>query len=215
MWALPRRISKLGLIILAAMGAAGITYWATDFGTNSPAVPNALPAEDAPPPDAFAMRFPISLNEAGVQPAWAMPVDEQMALFSPHSTYPVTTANATAPTERNANRRQTVFNDAQIASIKRRLKLTKDQEKYWPAVEAMLRDLAWKKTATDPSRQAAPATNRRLAALDMNSADLQRLKSTADPLLMSLNQDQKRELQMLAHLVGLQNEIAWGAKAKQ
>ena len=34
-----------------------------------------------------------------------------------------------------------VFNDAQIASIKNRLKLTKEQEPYWQEVEASLREV--------------------------------------------------------------------------
>ena len=38
-----------------------------------------------------------------------------------------------------------VLNGTQIASIKRRLNLTPDQERYWPAVEAQLRKMEYKK----------------------------------------------------------------------
>ena len=36
-----------------------------------------------------------------------------------------------------------VFNDAQIASMKDRLELTEEQQPYWQAVEASLREVAW------------------------------------------------------------------------
>src|SRR5215470_15360313 len=38
-----------------------------------------------------------------------------------------------------------VLNDAQIASIKRRLNLTPEQERMWPSVEAALRNLSYAK----------------------------------------------------------------------
>ena len=108
-----------------------------------------------------------------------------------------------ASAQRNANRKPTVFNDAQIASIKNRLNLTKDQEEYWPAVEAELRRLAWKKSAD----QKGPG-RRQLVALDVNALDMAKLQSTTAPLLMSFNDEQKRELRMLAHLAGMQDLFA-------
>ncbi len=44
-----------------------------------------------------------------------------------------------------AARSNAVLNDSQIASIKKRLNLTPDQERYWPAVEAELRKMEYKK----------------------------------------------------------------------
>jgi hypothetical protein len=161
-------------------------------------------------------------------PAWLAAANrtEQLSLFSPVPVYPATAANfapdnvlATAePTStgatnaaaaaRKANQKPMVFNDAQIASIKRRLNLTKDQEEYWPAVEAMLRRLAWKKTPENAHGKGVPIAERPLAALDVSSVDLARLQSTTGPLLMSFNEDQKRELRMLAHLIGMQDVLA-------
>jgi hypothetical protein len=224
---LPRLISKLGLMAITVLGAAGIAFWATDFAATSGSPPAVIPA------DTFAIRFPAALNEdaAPPAPAWFAAGgggDQQFALFSPNPTYALTaasfapdtgargrpeltgtgtTANTATSPARNANRKPTVFNDAQIASIKRRLNLTKDQEEYWPAVEAMLRGLAWKKPANDAPRKATGA-ERPLLALDVNSADLARLQSTAGPLLMSFNEEQKRELRMLAHLAGLQGAFS-------
>ena len=87
-----------------------------------------------------------------------------------------------------------VLNDAQIASIKRRLALTREQERYWPAVEA--RCARW------PGRR-RPAT--RAAKVDMSTVDIDGLKSAAFPLVMSFSDDQKRELRSLANLMGLES----------
>jgi hypothetical protein len=216
---LPGRIGKLGLLSIAALAAAGTVFWAADFVAGSGTSPDSSTA------DLFADRFRTTLNDAPAQPApaWLAGADatEQLLLFNPVPTYPRTAASfgpddvsttaeptSTGATVRNANRKPTVFNDAQIASIKKRLKLTKDQEEYWPAVEAMLRRLAWKKTPENAHERGVPLAERPLAALDVSSADLARLQSTTGPLLMSFNEEQKRELRMLANLVGLQDVLA-------
>jgi hypothetical protein len=87
-----------------------------------------------------------------------------------------------------------VLNSAQIASIKKRLGLTREQEQYWPAVEAALRQMAWKKS--DKKGEAK--------VVDMSTVDVDGLKSAAFPLVMSFNDEQKRELRSLAHLLGLE-----------
>jgi hypothetical protein len=88
-----------------------------------------------------------------------------------------------------------VLNSAQIASIKKRLGLTPEQERYWPAVEASLRQMAWKKS--DKKGEAK--------VVDMSTVDVDGLKSAAFPLVMSFNDEQKRELRSLAHLLGLES----------
>jgi hypothetical protein len=94
-----------------------------------------------------------------------------------------------------------VLNDAQIASIKARLRLTADQEEMWPAVEAALRNLAYMR-AREAHRHGAPA-NMQLASADSNSTDVQDLKSAAIPLIMSFNAEQKDEVRNIAHVMGL------------
>src|SRR5215212_2185894 len=179
---LPPRIAKLGLPSIAVLAAAGTAFWAADFGASSAAPPSSSPAHP------FADRFTAPINQtAQPAPAWlaaANGSEQQYWLFSPNPTYPVTAANFAPDTRsvttadptstgstnapgRNANRKPTVFNDAQIASIKKRLNLTKDQEEYWPAVEAMLRRLAWKKTPDSAGGKAIPMAERRLAELDV------------------------------------------------
>ena len=48
-----------------------------------------------------------------------------------------------------------MLNDAQIASIKQRLKLTAEQERMWPAVEAALRKIVYTKNAMNPQPRGA------------------------------------------------------------
>lgn len=96
---------------------------------------------------------------------------------------------------RQAKLSNNVFNDAQIASIKARLKLTADQQRHWPGVESALRNITYKK---DGSRAG------KMAAVDPNSAGVQQLKSSAIPLIMSFNEEQKSEVRQLARLMGLE-----------
>jgi hypothetical protein len=92
-----------------------------------------------------------------------------------------------------------LLSDAQIAAIKARLKLSTEQQSYWPAVETALRAVARKIHET---RQADPhATG---APIDPEAAEVQQLKSAAMPLLFQLREDQKREVRALARLIGLE-----------
>jgi hypothetical protein len=92
-----------------------------------------------------------------------------------------------------------LLSDIQIAGIKERLKLSSEQEAYWPAVESALRAVARKIHAT---RQADPAAAG--APIDPEAAEVQQLKSAAMPLLFQLREDQKREVRTLARLIGLE-----------
>lgn len=98
----------------------------------------------------------------------------------------------------------TLLSDVQIAGIKERLKLSPDQEYYWPAVESALRAVAHK---IHSSRQAdAHATG--APPIDPDSAEVQQLKSAAMPLLFQLREDQKNEVRTLARLIGLEKVAA-------
>jgi hypothetical protein len=152
--------------------------------------------------------------------------DGAMTLFSPRPIYPLMPAAEAEPpaaktaasaaqsnssakitlasaTSKPANvapkhRSNAVLNDSQIASIKRRLALTPDQERYWPAVEAELRKMEYKKGQGGT----------RTAAVDMSKVDVDGLKSAGFPLVMSFSDDQRRELKSLAHLLGLENVMS-------
>ena len=96
-----------------------------------------------------------------------------------------------------------LLSDVQIAGIKERLRLSSDQEYYWPAVETALRAVARKIHAT---RQADPhATG---APIDPDAAEVQQLKSAAMPLLFQLREDQKQEVRTLARIIGLEKVAA-------
>jgi ABC-type transporter Mla MlaB component len=92
-----------------------------------------------------------------------------------------------------------LLSDIQIAGIKERLKLSPAQEQHWPGVESALRAVARKIHAT---RQANPAATG--APIDPDSAEVSQLKSAAMPLLIQLREDQKREVRMLARIIGLE-----------
>jgi hypothetical protein len=95
-----------------------------------------------------------------------------------------------------------VLNNAQIASIRERLKLSSYQSQLWPQVESALRDISWQGHADASHKTAA---NPRGATIDPNSVPVQRLKSAAFPLIMSLSEDQKQEVRSMVRLMGLEN----------
>lgn len=102
---------------------------------------------------------------------------------------------------RHAARPGFVLNDAQIASIKKRLHLSPDQEQMWPAVEAALRNIAYAKARDGHRRGGADSTN--VASLDPYGPEVQGLKSAAFPLIMSFSDEQRSEVRSLAHVMGL------------
>jgi hypothetical protein len=139
-------------------------------------------APAAPPETAAKTEPPAAAQTARAAPA---PAPAKMALASASS--------RPAPKPRS----NAVLNDSQIASIKRRLSLTPDQERYWPAVEAELRKMEYKK-----------GQGTRTASVDMSKVDVEGLKSAGFPLVMSFSDDQRRELKSLAHLLGLENVMS-------
>jgi hypothetical protein len=96
-----------------------------------------------------------------------------------------------------------LLSDVQIAGIKERLRLSSDQESYWPAVENALRAVARR---IHSARQVDPhATG---APIDPDAPEVQQLKSAAMPLLFQLREDQKQEVRTLARLIGLEKVAA-------
>jgi hypothetical protein len=109
---------------------------------------------------------------------------------------------AAKPAPRPTGRPATVLNDAQIATIKKRLKLTPDQQQMWPAVEVALRNMTYSKK---PQRGGpAPQPQPQLASIDPEGEDVQNLKSAAVPLLMSFSSEQKREVRSIVQVIGLE-----------
>jgi zinc resistance-associated protein len=104
--------------------------------------------------------------------------------------------------------------DAKIAAIHAGLKLTAEQEKNWPAVEAALRDLAKQRADRFAARASADKPTapkdpvERLAAradmMTQTGAALKKLADAASPLYKSLDEGQKHRLMILARLQGRQ-----------
>jgi len=92
-----------------------------------------------------------------------------------------------------------ILDDAQIAGLRGRLRLTADQVEYWPAVEAALRDVVH----THLRGTSKVARGGRLN-IDVNSPEVQKLIWAAMPLIMRLREDQKSEVRKLARIIGLE-----------
>ena len=93
-----------------------------------------------------------------------------------------------------------LLDDAQIASLRTRLKLTPTQDEFWPAIEVSLRDVV-REHARKNRKTAAQGI---ATQIDVNSPEVQRLVSAAVPLIMRLSEDQKREVRQLARIIGLE-----------
>ena len=106
------------------------------------------------------------------------------------------------------------FTDARIAAVHAGLKLTPDQEKLWPPVEAAVRDFAKlrldranaRMKASDDSKDAQkpddPVARLRERADNMatSAAALKKIADAADPLYKTLDDGQKRRLAILTHM---------------
>lgn len=96
------------------------------------------------------------------------------------------------------------FADARIAGLKAALRLTPEQDKLWPPVEAAMRDLAKQRfermsAMRDAPRPADPIErlSRRADAMTAMGGSLKRLADAAGPLHQSLDESQKRRLAMV------------------
>jgi hypothetical protein len=176
------------------------------------------------PSDTVGLRFPADWAEPSVEPAApkvTLASADPGMLFSPQPTYAANDAAAPnmieakappaaaaappkvavaslAPKPPKPKRSNAVLNESQLASIKRRLNLTPEQERYWPAIEAELRKMEYTKSQGGT----------RTASIDMSKVNVDGLKSAGFPLVMSFNDDQRRELKSLTHLLGLESVMA-------
>jgi hypothetical protein len=108
------------------------------------------------------------------------------------------------------------FTDARIAAVKAGLKLTPDQEKLWPPVEAAVRDFAKlridranarmdaDRDSQDSQKPTDPVTRLRERADSMaaSAAAMKRIADAADPLYKTLDDGQKRRLAILTRMGG-------------
>src|SRR5437016_1689779 len=116
------------------------------------------------------------------------------------------------------------FLDARIAAVKAGLKLTPDQEKRWPPVEAAVRDFAKlridranarmnaaKDDTSDPQKLDDPVAllRERADSMAASAAAMKRIAEAADPLYKALDDGQKRRLAFLTHMGGRMGDERW------
>jgi hypothetical protein len=168
---------------------------ATIVGARKLALFDPAPMSPQAAPQPAPVTEPLSIAVAEPSPAAEAPMPVAR---------PVPAKKPAAAVHRTDNRPGFVLNEAQIASIKRRLKLRPDQEQMWPSVEAALRSIAYAKAQRDGARHAGRTQTARAAEIDPHSPEVQGLKSAAFPLIMSFNEEQKSEVRALAHVMGLE-----------
>jgi hypothetical protein len=104
------------------------------------------------------------------------------------------------------------FADARIAAVHAGLKLTPDQEKLWPPLEAAVRDFdklridranaRMNAKPDDAQKPDDPVARLRERADNMTAlgAALKKIADAADPLYKTLDEGQKRRLKVLTHM---------------
>ena len=155
----------------------------------------AQQAEPAETQQATAEPAPVQVADLSATPPLA-PARAAAAPILPKPREVASTAKPHAMPVRHQARPGYMFDDAQLASIKRRLNLTPDQEQMWPAVAVALRNIGLERQREARARGAAGAIN-------PDSPQVADLKSAAIPLLMSFSDEQKDEVRTLARGMGL------------
>jgi hypothetical protein len=133
----------------------------------------------------------------GTAPAAGSPEEPELARQSE----PARSEPAKGSPRRETARWSNVLNDAMIASIRRRLNLTSEQQKLWPAVEAALRKIVYTRAAMSVQGRGGQPGG---PYIDPASTEMRELKSAALPLLMHLNSEQKSEVKKLVYIMGLE-----------
>ena len=184
-------VSVVGVTVYAAASVATHLAQSLVVGPPGETLITAAVAPQLPNRTAKADRAALLLNS----PSYADFSPAIVALaFSP----------AAAAIDRSATPTYTngLLNDAQIAGIESRLRLTPPQAKHWPAVAAALRDLG--RRYFQSRRQHQNVARR----IDVKSPEVQRLIETAMPLIQQLSNDQKREVRQLVRIIGLETVAA-------
>jgi hypothetical protein len=216
-----RKLAYLGLSLAAgaALAAAGFVV-ATDSADTqampgqemSPRDAVAAAATVRPEPPRFEPRIPAELLVAPPSVTSRLPsLPDPLPLRAETtgSVAPTASPPAVIPTPKKrpaqaARKIEPVDTPgAQIARIKSALKLTAAQERYWPAVEAALRDIV-----VQMSREATGGGPQSRVAASVDPDRIQRLTSAAMPLLMTFDEAQRREVRRIARNMGLEDVAA-------
>lgn len=93
--------------------------------------------------------------------------------------------------------------DSGIARFKAVLRLTPEQERHWPRVEAALRAMDRAKDSDDGDRGMLRRIGNRAADVVISAANIRRLVSAAQPLMKTLDGGQRSKALTLARAMGL------------
>jgi hypothetical protein len=117
---------------------------------------------------------------------------------------------------------RTAFADARIAAVHAGLKLTADQEKLWPPVEAAVREFAKlridranaRMDSKDDSSQQKPddpvsRLRERADTMATTAAAMKKIAEAADPLYKTLDDGQKRRLAVLTRMDRFGGRDGW------
>jgi hypothetical protein len=160
--------------------------------TNDPAPPGRDRPFDANP--YFTSSPPFQLTSSPSEFLYSIPAGQVLGYRSSATdNVPFLRPTPDPRSSRVEQDRDRLFNDAQLASIAARLKLSANQRELWHPVESALRAIRW---SHDPGHKER--------SLDLNSEELKRLKTAADPLIATLREDQKEEIRTLTRLMGFE-----------
>lgn len=95
-----------------------------------------------------------------------------------------------------------LLNNAQLAALRDRLRLTAEQAQYWPAVETALRAFVTRQYQAQRRRPNGAPT------IDPDSQELQALYAAAVPFFAVLDDRQKQQIRLLAGMIGLEGVIS-------
>lgn len=95
-----------------------------------------------------------------------------------------------------------------VARIKSALQLTAEQEPYWPAVDAALRDVARRQQTSNEQSGIVRRISSKVVSVVLDSVAIQRLVTAAGPLIARLDSQQMMAAQNLAHEMGLGPVVA-------
>ncbi len=115
------------------------------------------------------------------------------------------------------------FADARIAAVHAGLKLSADQEKLWPPVEAAVKEFAKLRIDRANARMNAPKDDasqkpddpvarlrERADNMATSAAAMKKIADAADPLYKTLDDGQKRRLAVLTHMGRFGGGEGWG-----
>jgi hypothetical protein len=168
--------------------------------------PALIPTPERRGEPAIVAAPPLAARKVAALPPAPVPANAATSGSRPSATAAVPNKTAAPPKPKEPSALATM--QAQIAQMKAALKLTREQEPYWPPVEALLRDIARQQAKLRPAAAPAGAHGKPIKMI-IHDADMQRLTSVAFPLLMTLREEQRRDALRLAQAMGFETAGAY------